>query len=228
MKDTERRGYEMLVRVNEYGTSRAADFPAESAGGQLFASLRAEIDVIEEKAGEQSSGLNVKREGTATRAIARENLRRQLEAISRTASSLALTGTTPGLENRFRLPRGNNDQSLINTARAFAQDAAPLATGFIGFGLPPDFLANLNTAITEFEEAIKRQNTGRDTHVTATSAIDEALERGINTVRQLDAIVHNKYADDLPQLSAWQSASHVERSPRRPTPAPPPPTTPAP
>ncbi|MGB7923671.1 MAG: hypothetical protein WCF57_10545, partial [Pyrinomonadaceae bacterium] len=145
----------------------------------------------------------------------------QLEAISRTAASLALAGTTPGLEDRFRMPRGNNDQALINSARAFAQDAAPIAARFIDFGLPQDFIASLNTAITEFEQAINRQNTGRDTHVAATSAIDDALERGIKIVGQLDAIVRNKYADDKPQLAAWQSASHVERSPQR-TPTTPP------
>lgn len=226
MKDTERRGYEMLVRVDEYGNSRAGDFPAQSAGGQLFTGLRTEIATIEEKAAEQSSGINVKREGTTTRAMARVNLRQQLDAISRTAASLA--HTTPGLESRFRLPRGNNDQSLISAARAFAQDAAPISASFVNFGLPQNFLAELNTAITEFEEAIDRQNTGRDSHIAATTAIDEAMERGINIVRQLDAIVRNKYADDVPELVAWQSASHIERSPQRSTQTAPPSTPPAP
>lgn len=113
--------------------------------------------------------------------------------------------------------RGNNDQTLINTARAFAQDAAPVADRFAGFGLPAEFLDNLETAIREFETAVERQNTGRDAHVSATTAIDEALERGINIVRQLDAIVRNRYAGDAPQLSAWQSASHIERSPQHAT-----------
>jgi hypothetical protein len=203
------------VRVDEYGTARTADFPANSAGEVMFSAVRSEIDIIEAKASAQSSGLNMEREGTATRAIARETLRSQLDAISRTAGALALAGTTPGLENRFRMPRGNNDQSLLNAARAFRQDATPIAASFVNLGLSPNFLINLDTAIEEFEQAINRQNTGRDTHVTATTAIDEALERGINLVRQLDAIVRNKYSDDPPQLAAWQSASHIERSPQR-------------
>jgi hypothetical protein len=223
MKDTERRIYEMLVRVDEYGTVRSADFPQGSAGGDLFASLHDLIALIDDKASAQSSGFSLKREGTATRNAARKNLRRQLEAINRTAVSLSLAGTMPGLENRFRMPRGNNDQTLLSTGRAFAENAPPLATHFVGLGLPQEFATNLNAAITEFEKSINQQNTGRDSHVAATSAISEALERAVNVVHRLDAIVRNKYANDPPQLSAWQSASHIERPPQRAKKSAPPP-----
>jgi hypothetical protein len=213
MKGTERHGYEMLVRVDTFGEERATDFPASSEGGKLFAAVRAEVEMLENKAGAQSSGINIKRQGTTTRAVARDNLRHQLELISRTAASLAIT--TPGLENRFRMPRGSNDQSFINTGRAFAQDAAPLKDKFIGFGLDAAFIQNLEAAITEFEQAINRQITGRQTHVAATTAIDEALERGIRAVRQLEAIVLNKYEHDQPTLAAWQSASRILRTQHR-------------
>jgi hypothetical protein len=216
----------MLVRAEDYVTARPQVFTPESLGGILLVSLREVIATIAEKAQEQSSGLNLKEEGTEMRSIAREILRRQMEAMSRTAAALALAGNTPGLENRFRMPRDDNDQALINAARAFAQDAIPLAAQFINFGLPQNFLADLNAAITKFEQAVERQNTGRDTHVSATTAIDEALERGIKIVRQLDAIVRNKYADDPAQLAAWESASHIERSPRRAKPTEQPPTPP--
>jgi hypothetical protein len=226
MKGTERRGHEMLVHVEDYISARPADFPPESMGGILLISLREVIAIIEEQAREQNSGINIREEGTQLRSIAREDLRQQLEAICRTAVSMAMAGTTPGLENRFRMPRGENDQALINAARVAAQDAAPIAANFISFGLPQTFIADLNAAIVRFEQAVERQNTGRDTHVAATTAIDEALERGINIVRQLDAIVRNKYADDPAQLAAWQSASHIERSPQRTQTQTTPPTTP--
>lgn len=38
--------------------------------------------------------------------------------INRTARVIAFE--TPGVENKFRLPRGTNDQSLLNATRAFA------------------------------------------------------------------------------------------------------------
>jgi hypothetical protein len=47
-----------------------------------------------------------------------------LLAINRTARVIAFG--TRGLENKFRLPCGTNNQNLLNAARAFAADAAPL------------------------------------------------------------------------------------------------------
>ncbi|HKS28204.1 MAG TPA: hypothetical protein VJS44_10310 [Pyrinomonadaceae bacterium] len=217
MKGTERRSYEMFVRVDNYMEARAANFPPESMAGQLRASLHAEIDIIEDKAAEQSMGLRMKEEGTALRGSARENLNDQLEAIARTAVSIGRSGTAPGIETRFRMPQGNNDQTLMNTARAFAENALPIKGRFIIFGMPADFLDNLDSGITQVEQAINKQNSGKDMHVAATTAIDEAIERAMNIVRQLDAIIRNKYADDEPQLSAWKSARHIARSPRRST-----------
>ena len=34
-------------------------------------------------------------------------------------------------------------------------------------------------------------------------------------VTQLDAIMHNKYARNPDKLRAWESASHIERAPKR-------------
>ncbi|HEX8176358.1 MAG TPA: hypothetical protein VF543_14685 [Pyrinomonadaceae bacterium] len=229
MKGVERRGYEMIVRVADFMDARSADFPAESAGGLLLTALRDAIDIIEEKAAEQSSGLSIREEGTALRSVARRNLRNQMEAISRTAVALAISGTTTGLENRFQMPEGSSDQTLINAARAFAEDALPIKGRFTRFGLPADFLDNLNMAITEFEQAVNKQNLGKEMHVAATTAIDEALERAINIVRQLNAIVRNKYADNTPTLAVWESARHIQRSPQRATePEQPPPAPPKP
>ncbi len=45
-----------------------------------------------------------KRQNTAGKAVAGEALRGKLEAIRRTARSMAFT--TPGLEEKFRIPRG--------------------------------------------------------------------------------------------------------------------------
>jgi len=41
---------------------------------------------------------------------------------------------------------------------------------------------------------------------------EAALTRGLKALQRLDAIVKNKFANDKPTLSAWESASHVERN----------------
>lgn len=51
------------------------------------------------------------------------------------------------------------------------------------------------------------------------------MERGRQLVRELDAIVGNKYRKDRATLAAWESASRVVRLPRKKKPETPTPTT---
>lgn len=162
-------------------------------------------------AAETSSGGSAQ-QGTITRAQARANLREDLEAINRTARTM---DNVPGLNEKFRLPRGNNDQQLISSARAFAADALPLKAQFLANELPADFLEDLNADIAAMEEAIGEQSSGLGGRVAASAAIDDAIERGTVVIRKLDTIVRNKYAGNPATIAEWTSASHTERAPRR-------------
>ena len=218
MNDTLRRRYEMLLRVQDFGVQHADTFPVTSRGRELFTELNAIIAEIEEKAAAQSSNERGTREGTTNRGEARTDLREEMESISDTARAMAVD--TSGLEDKFRMPRGRiPDVDLINTARAFAADALPLKDQFIRYGLPADFLDSLNAAIEAFEQAINEQQRSKRSQISATSALDDAVERGFNKVKQLDAVVRNTFRDDFVRLSEWESARHTERAPR-PSPAP--------
>jgi hypothetical protein len=213
----------MFVRVRDFGAGHVASFPAATLGKELFDALDGIVTELEEQTTAQASGSSAARQGTTVRAQARAKLREDLEAISRTARSMSRG--TPGIENKFRMPPGNsNDQALINAARAFAADAVSLSAEFIRHELPADFLAVLNNDINAFEVAVNEQNRGTETRVSATAAIDATIERGVETVRRLDAVVRNKFRDDQATLAAWESASHTERAPRSPVTPPPPPT----
>jgi hypothetical protein len=204
----------MLVRCGSFGTAEAVSFPATTLGGSLFAELNVVNAELDAHAARQSSAKNSAAEGTTSKGAARANLRDDLEAISRTARAIA--EVTPGLEDKFRLPRGKvNNQELLASARAFVADALPLKATFIAYGMPADFLDDLNDDIKAFETAVGAQETGRRERVTATAAIDEAIERGMQIVRRLDAIVHNIFRDQPAKLAAWESARHVERAPKR-------------
>jgi hypothetical protein len=140
-------------------------------------------------------------------------LREDLEAIARTAKAMA--DEIPGIEEKFRLPRGNNDMNLINVARGFAVDAAPFSAQFIAHEMPADFLTDLNEDIAALEAAIAEQAEGVEEHVGARVAIQQSFEDGMKEVRTLDAAIRNKYANDPTTLAEWTSASHIERAPRR-------------
>lgn len=213
MKDTERLRYEMFLRVRTFGASREAEFPPTTLAGELFAGLNGIIEEIDGHTAAQTSGQSAAMESTGSKSAARDELRRDLEAISRTARVMART--IPGLENKFRSPRSISDQALLALARAFASDALPLKLEFTRRGLPDDFLDDLAADIEAFEQAVNQQIQKREAQVTATAALDDAIERGVDTVRELDVIMRNKLATNHAALAAWLSASHIERTPRR-------------
>lgn len=217
MKDSERRVYETFVRVCNFGQTHEAMFPATSRGGELFAQLRASVEELDGYAEAQASHGGASAQGTAGRRAAREALRASLEAISRTAQAMSVS--TPGLEERFQLPRANNDGALLATARAFRADAAPLAAEFVRYELPQNFLESLDALIDDFGESVARQNTSRVARVSATQAIKEEIERGQTILRQLDALVRNRLTADAATLAAWESASHTERAAKPKIPA---------
>jgi hypothetical protein len=224
MEDTQNRRHEMFVRVKNFGVGHANDFAPDGLGTQLFADLGGIVAQLDNHASAEASGVGKAREGTSTRGAFREALRDDLEAINRTARAMA--EDTPGIGEKFRLPRGNNDQALLNAARAFATDAAPWSAQFINHEMPADFLTDLNTDIANMEAAISHQAGGVGGHVAAGVAIDEAIDAGMVIVHKLDAIVRNKYANNPATLAEWTSTSHTERSPRRKAPAPAAPPTP--
>lgn len=218
MNDNENRRYQMFLRVQDFGEARKADFAPTSLGKQYFTTLAGIITELAGHSASKASGFGLARQGTTTRGQARAELIEDLRAISRTAR--VMSDDVPGLADKFRLPSGRiSDQNLLALARAFHADAAPFAAQFIAHELRSDFLEDLAADIAAFEEAIRLQSSGVGDHVAANAAIDDAIERGIEIVRKLDAIMKNKYANNPAVLAEWLSASHTERAPRHRKPA---------
>lgn len=198
----------MLVRVRDFGAAHADRFPPSTLGAKSFAAVASAVDALSEHAAIQLSGRGVAREGTTSKAVAREALREDLEAIIRTARALAID--MPGLDDKFRAPRGSGDRALLNAARAFAKDAAPLAKDFVAHDMPEKFLEELQESIKDFEDAIREREAGKGTHISARASIDSAMEEGVDAVRRLDAIVPNRLRDDTSTVAAWEHARRVE------------------
>jgi hypothetical protein len=209
--DTKRE--EMFIRTREFGQQFVAAFPAGSYGAGLFAQLGEVVEGLRTHALNQSKGRSSVRESSASKSAGRDELTRRMDAISRTARVIAFT--TPGLENKFRTPRGVGDQALLTLARTFADDAEPLKAEFSKRGLSADFIQDLNETADAFDAAINQKVQHRGKQVAATAAIDEMIGRGLRLVRELDALVRNILAHDPAALAAWESASHVERPTRK-------------
>jgi hypothetical protein len=215
MNDQEIRTLDMFRGVRAFDIAHAGNFAAGSLGRELFDAVRQAIDDLSDQAAAESVAGGSKLQNTAGRAVARETLRQKMEAYRRTARSMAVT--VPGLEEKFRIPRNASDQALINTARAFIQDATPLKAEFIRHEMPPTFLEALGAAIDALEDAIGDQKGSQGARKAAAASIDGAIERGLEAVRRLDPIVRNKFADQPNVVAEWQSARRIQRGPRSQT-----------
>ena len=201
-----------FVRVRDFGEEHAADFAPTSLATQLFTTIRAVVDKLEAHGASQASRDRNTRQGTAGRAEAREKLRERLAAMNLTAR--AMQPTVPGIEDQFRMP-AFRDTDLLNGARAFLAVATPIADEFIAREMPADFLDGLRADIQAMEDAISEQQSTLGQRVAARTLIDASIEKGEATVRELNAIVRNKYANQPGILAQWDSVRHTERDPRR-------------
>jgi hypothetical protein len=213
MENFQGRRHQTFVRMKSFGVSHAGDFVAGDLATELFPSLDEIIARLQSHASTESASDGATKEGTTTRRVGRDALRDDLEAISRTTRAMA--EDTPGIDDNFRLPRSDSDEALVNAARAFATNAAPLSAQFIRYGLPTDFLADLNSDIANMQAAMVRQVSGLNDRISAGVSIDETIDEGMAIKRKLDAYMRNRYADDEATLAEWAAASHTERSPRR-------------
>ncbi len=178
MNDLERNYYNAFVSVRDFGAENAVDFPAGSAGANNFAAVSAVADEMEQSGAVQTSGASSQM--TAQKGLATVELREDLRAINRTARALAVDNTDLGV--LFRMPSGNNEQTLLAAARAFLTGATPLKNRFVEFGLPDDFLEDLQADITHFEQAVSSKGASTGEKVSATASIGDAVKNGLEAL----------------------------------------------
>lgn len=213
MNDSERRKREAFLRSCGFGDAHTTDFADGSLAKQYFVDLKAVCAELDDLAATEINAFGSARSGTDLRRQARDAIIEDLQALRRTA--LAMRDEVPGIEAKFRIPYDNNDRTLLNAARAALTDATPLKARFLAHEMPADFLEDLTADIAALEAAMSDQASGVGDHVSASAAIDEAIGRGMDLLRKLDAIVRNKYANNAAVLAEWTSASHIERAPKR-------------
>jgi hypothetical protein len=213
MRDSIRNIQEMGQSVRQFALAHGDQFAANSRATDLFTRLNTALASLDQHATAQTSGQHSAQQSTTTKADARRELRADIDAIAETARSMSIE--TPGLADKFRIPRGGlSDQELLTLARAFLADAAPYKTDFIANEMPADFLEDLQADITAFESSGSGQKVGKQTHVSATDGLSEAADELLNLVKQLNAPIRNKFRDQPTILAAWESAQHTKRLPR--------------
>ncbi|MFL6333653.1 MAG: hypothetical protein ACJ754_10125 [Pyrinomonadaceae bacterium] len=213
MQKSETRALNMLKSVRLHGQPRSAAFPANSRGGELYVSLNTGIGNIERLSGEQAEHERNFREASKLKDGAEDSLQELMVSMNRTARSMSRR--MPGVEEKFRLPPNRDGVMWLAAARAFVAEAEPLADEFARRNTAPDFIDDLRARILAVQQADDAQQKAESARIESTADLAAAIQKGLADVRELDAIVRNTYAGNEGELAAWESASHVERAPRR-------------
>src|ERR1041385_3542842 len=208
MTDNQNRRHQRAVRVRGFITQRLADFSATGVARHLFAQLQMLITKLESLAAEQVAGITEARQHSEGRGSARRALRQALQAINSVARAM-------GVANEFPVPDRDNDNNLLHAARAFVPKCLARKAEFLAHEMPDDFIEDLQACIVALETAIAEHGDAVGDHVQASDAIDEIIEDIEEVIDNLDATTRPRSADNLPVLTEWLSARHVERAPRR-------------
>jgi hypothetical protein len=202
--------------VNDFGTTNASDFSGSDAvstkAQALFTEMAGVITGLSGAASGQTGGSASARAGTTGKVGQREALLATMRGINKSAAAIAAAQTKPEILENFRLTDGHNDTELTAGAMAFATAAGPLSASFIELGHATTFVQDLKDQVTAFNAAGSSQSTGAQARSGATKSFAPLIHEGLTVLKQLDAIMHNKYASDAEKLGEWTTASHIERS----------------
>jgi hypothetical protein len=131
-----------------------------------------------------------------------------------------------GTAAKFRMPHPRSAQKLIAKAASFYADGEAIEAELIAAGLPAAARNNLQTAMVAFQQAALAQDTATEKHVGASGGMNDSFRKIMDLSRRRDKSVKLKYRNNAAKLSAWTSASHLERAPQKKkddSPPPPPP-----
>ena len=225
--------YDKFGRVLAFGQKNLADVSSTDAPQHLDKLGTIITDLDKAKAG-QGGGSATPSPCSAT------FLRLDVQNITRTARALAQDD--PTYTALFRPPTALNPHALLTAADAIignliagADDDVPTKAAktariaaFTAKGLPAAFAQNLVTDRKAIDDAHETENDADNNSVENTAAISRLVDEGMKECNHLDAIFHNVYTHNADKLTAWLSASHLERVPKHAaTPAPVPPAQPA-
>lgn len=211
MTERDQQQRERFVRIIQFAASHEDNFPAGKPAAAHIEELTAAVSKFDELAGSQTQSMGAGRAATASKDALIAAVREDMVGLSRVAR--ALERERPGLAQQFPLPRSQSDEVQIASARAalanLGADAA-LVTLFLDYGMPDDFVADLQRDI----EAAQAADATQDEHTGArredTLAIAQVIQEGVYAIEKLDAYAQNIYRSDRVLLGAWKSASHLE------------------
>jgi hypothetical protein len=210
MHHFDRRRFEMLTRVRDFGATYGELFPESTLAPQAFAAVTTAVGELEQRAVAETTA-SVAARGTRKRE-ARRALEERLLLMARTAQ--VLTGVDAGFRAQFTLPRSREDHVLLTTARQFLERAEAAVSEFVAHAMTSTFIGDLQALIDGLDVALRDRGMNRDQLVAARMAIKEALANAMKAVAQLDVIVANHLASDPVVREVWKRGRRIVYPPK--------------
>ena len=205
MNAHERRQYEMLLRLRDFGQTNKDLFAASPVAQETFSSVSKAIDEL------TATDLLKMSASVSARADRKLRARRALSELLVKVSQFVRVLRARGQNAPpFLLPAVRSDQDLLTTARQFVRDAAPFDAEFTAHGVGTAVLA---AAAAKLETAVRDRGMKQADGTAARARIRDLLAAAFLDVRRLDLIVDNELADDdNPLRAVWKHARRVQRA----------------
>jgi hypothetical protein len=157
MQTSHHRRREMFLRLKDFAATHT-DISTVPAWPPLVTGINTVCNDLEGHVAAEAAHGGAALQGTDIRGSARSALREGMERLVRTARGIA--EQHPGFNAQFRTPIGNNDQDSIDAALGMVTAAKPadVKAKFISYGMPADFIEDLQEDIAEFQAAITEQS----------------------------------------------------------------------
>jgi hypothetical protein len=209
MKDITVRQLEMASRVVGFFRENPIGFRKNSPGADLVEQLRKQVEEIQSLTATQAAQFGLSRAYSRKRGVARDALNSTVMRISHTAEAIAIS--KPDIAARVHTGDRVGDAKLETRARALAESARPYVKDFVSFEMDPKFIETLESQIVAFTTAIAEHKASRAAHTATSQLIDEAMERALKTLAQLDPIIENKQGGNTALQLKWENVRKVER-----------------
>lgn len=207
MDTQQQKRFNMFLRVQQFGVEHAGIFADNTYGGRLFVEIGQIVaDMVRGVAGQNEGE---KRAAVNKLTKAKKALVEDLQAIARTGQTM--TNEIPELVGKFKLVTPLSNADLLGTARAFAGFAEPYRANFIERNLPANFLEDLEADIAVFEAALRDRIAVFNQRTAASRAVRTGAKKGMDSVKQLDAVVRNTFRGNQVKLDEWKRARALNR-----------------
>ncbi|HKW47132.1 MAG TPA: hypothetical protein VJN70_06795 [Gemmatimonadaceae bacterium] len=128
--------------------------------------------------------------------IARRNLRKVPESSALQMPKAALVG-----------------HGFIASARGMAAAAAVHREALIAYGLPENFVEELNAAVDEFEASLAERDKNRGRRIGATKGLETEASEARTVLAVLDALVRRWTKGNEPLQRTWEGSRHIRHRP---------------